>query len=157
MESVYRVREGTGWSKATPVKTFSLWVHQSRWGSKTGRIGTRACQSWHQFARDESCPFSVTTFQDSSSFESSSASDGQYNSSGLLTEWRRNSLSCSLSYLQRNYSSLSSRTNESNTTCSSSHSVLTGLWKRDRQSASTLKVLEYVSLPNECAIEDKEE
>jgi hypothetical protein len=32
------------------------------------------------------------------------------------------------------------RTTESNTTCSSSHSVLTGLWKRDRQSASTLKV-----------------
>jgi hypothetical protein len=28
LESVYRVREGTGWSKATPVKTFSLWVHQ---------------------------------------------------------------------------------------------------------------------------------
>jgi hypothetical protein len=39
---------------------------------------------------------SVTTFQDSSSFESSSASDGKYNSSGLLTESRRNSLSCSL-------------------------------------------------------------
>jgi hypothetical protein len=32
------------------------------------------------------------------------------------------------------------RTTESNTTCSSSHSVLTGLWMRDRQSASTLKV-----------------
>ena len=32
------------------------------------------------------------------------------------------------------------RTTESNTTCRSSHSVLTGLWKRDRQSASTLKV-----------------
>jgi hypothetical protein len=32
------------------------------------------------------------------------------------------------------------RTTESNTTCSYSHSVLTGLWKRDRQSASTLKV-----------------
>jgi hypothetical protein len=30
LESVYRVREGTGWSKATPVKTFSLRVHQSR-------------------------------------------------------------------------------------------------------------------------------
>jgi hypothetical protein len=53
-------------------------------------------------------PISVTTFQDSSSFESSSASDGQYNSSGLLTESRRNSLSCSLSSLQGNYSSLSS-------------------------------------------------
>jgi hypothetical protein len=49
-----------------------------------------------QFARDESCPISVTTFQDSSSFESSSASDGQYSSSGLLAESRRNSLSCSL-------------------------------------------------------------
>jgi hypothetical protein len=32
------------------------------------------------------------------------------------------------------------RTTELNTTCRSSHSVLTGLWKRDRQSASTLKV-----------------
>jgi hypothetical protein len=42
----FPVREGTGWSKATPVKTFSLRVHQSRWGSTTGRIGTRASQTW---------------------------------------------------------------------------------------------------------------
>ena len=62
----------------------------------------------HQFARDKSCPISITTFQDFSSFESSSASDRQYNSNGLLAESRRNSLSCSLSSLQRNYSSLSS-------------------------------------------------
>jgi len=73
-------------------------------GSVVSCSATRA----HQFARDESCPISVTTFQDSSSFESSSASDGQYNSSGLLAESRRNSLSCSLSSLQRNSSSLSS-------------------------------------------------
>jgi hypothetical protein len=45
--------------------------------------------------RPESCPISFT-FQDSSSFESSNASDGQFDSSGLLTKPRRNSLSCSL-------------------------------------------------------------
>jgi hypothetical protein len=37
---------------------------------------------------------------------SSSASDGQYDSGGLLTESRRNSLSCSLSSLQGNFSSI---------------------------------------------------
>jgi hypothetical protein len=40
-------------------------------------------------------------------------SDGQYNSSGLLAESRRNSLLCSLSSLQRNSSSLSSITHSS--------------------------------------------
>ena len=73
-----------------------------------GSVVSCSATRTHQFARDESCPISVTTFQDSSSFESSSASDGQYNSSGLLTESRRNLLSCSLSSLQRNSSSLSS-------------------------------------------------
>ena len=69
-----------------------------------GSVVSCSATRTHQFARDESCPISVTTFQGSSSFESSSASDGQYNSSGLLTELRRNSLSCSLSSLQRNSS-----------------------------------------------------
>ena len=78
-----------------------------------GSVVSCSATRTHQFARDESCPISVTTFQDSSSFESSSASDGQYNSSGLLAESRRNSLSCSLSSLQRNSSSLSSITHSS--------------------------------------------
>ena len=70
-------------------------------------------QGWGAFLEGKSVlgvwsPISVTTFQDSSSFESSSASDGQYHSSGLFAESRRNSLSCSLSSLQRNSSPLSS-------------------------------------------------
>ena len=73
-----------------------------------GSVVSCSATRTHQFARDESCPISVTTCHDSSSFESSSASDGQYNSSGLLADSRRNSLSCSLSSLQRNSSSLSS-------------------------------------------------
>ena len=73
-----------------------------------GSVVSCSATRTHQFGRDESCPISVTTFQDSSSFESSSANDGQYNSSGLLAESRRNSLTCSLSSLQRNSSSLSS-------------------------------------------------
>ena len=51
-----------------------------------GSVVSCSATRTHQFARDESCPISITTFQDSSSFESSSASDGQYNSSGLLAE-----------------------------------------------------------------------
>ena len=78
-----------------------------------GSVVSCSATRTHQFVRDESCPISVTTFQDSSSFESSSASDGQYNSSGLLAESRRNSLLCSLSSLQRNSSSLSSITHSS--------------------------------------------
>ena len=62
-------------------------------GSVVSCSATRA----HLFARDKSCPISITTFQDSSSFESSSASDRQYNSNGLLAESRRKSISCSLS------------------------------------------------------------
>ena len=62
-----------------------------------GSVVSCSATRTHQFARDESCPISVTTFQDSSIFESSSASDGQYNSSGLFAESRRKSLSCSFS------------------------------------------------------------
>jgi hypothetical protein len=93
-----------------PVSRFQ----SSRMGSLSrgkvcvGSVVSCSATRTRQFARDESCPISVTTFQDSSSFESSSASDGQYDSSGLLTESRRNSLSCSLSSLQGNSSSLSS-------------------------------------------------
>ena len=80
----------------------------SRGNVCVGSVVSCSAARTHQFARDESCPISVTTFQDSSSFESSSASNGQYNSSGLLAESRRNSPSCALSSLQRNSSSLSS-------------------------------------------------
>jgi hypothetical protein len=38
-----------------------------------GSVVSCSATRTHQFARDESCPISVTTFQDSSSFESSSA------------------------------------------------------------------------------------
>ena len=72
-----------------------------------GSVVSCSATRTHQFARDKSCPISVTTFRYFSSFESSSASNRQYNSSGLLTESRRNSLSCSLSSLQRNSPSLS--------------------------------------------------
>ena len=69
------------------------------------------------------CPISVTTFQDSSSFESSSASDGQYNSSGLLTESRRNSLSCSLSSLSSIAHSSGSQTYSRDLQCTGRLSV----------------------------------
>jgi hypothetical protein len=40
-----------------------------------GSVVSCSATRTHQFVRDESCPISVTTFQDSSSFESSSASE----------------------------------------------------------------------------------
>ena len=105
----------TGVALLHPVPSLTVYRFQSsRMGSFSrgkvcvGSVVSCSATRTHQFARDESCPISVTTFQDSSSFESSSARDGQYNSIGLLAESRRNSLSCSLSSLQRNSSSLSS-------------------------------------------------
>ena len=110
----------TGVALLHPVPSLTLYTDSSLqgWGAFlegkcVGSVVSCSATRTHQFARDESCPISVTTFQDSSSFESSSASEGQYNSSGLLAESRRNSLSCSLSSLQRNSSSLSSITHSS--------------------------------------------
>ena len=102
----------------------------SRGKVSVGSVVSCSATRTHQFARDESCPISITTFQDSSSFESSSASDGQYNSSGLLAESRRNSLSCSLSSLQRNSSSIA-------------HSSGSQAYSRDLQCTGRL----FVSLP----------
>ena len=64
-----------------------------------GSVVSCSATRTHQFARDESSPISVTTFQDFSSFESSNASDGQYNSSGLLTKSRRGGARCHALFL----------------------------------------------------------
>ena len=81
----------TGVALLHPVPSLTLYTDSSLqgWGafleeksvSGVWSLATRT----RQFARDESCPIRVTTFQDSSSFESSSASDEQYNSNGILT------------------------------------------------------------------------
>jgi hypothetical protein len=79
----------TGVALLHPVPSLTLYTESSLqgWGAfLEGSVVSCSATRTLQFARDESCPISVTTFQDSSSFESSSASDGQYNSSGLLAE-----------------------------------------------------------------------
>jgi hypothetical protein len=103
----------TGVALLHPVPSLTLYTDSSvqRWGAFLE--GKSVSGVWSLVQQQENINLLemravLLALQDSSSFESSSASDGQYNSSGLLTESRRNSLSCSLSSLQRNSSSLSS-------------------------------------------------